>query len=70
MIKLNFIEEIMSNFKDNSGLETIKPKTQKRNVWMIKKFLDKGGKSTEIKTRLSTNVGSLDKSKKSAFYKR
>ena len=60
----------MSNFKDNSGLETIKPKTSKEERdRMMKKFLDKGGKVQKLKQVMHTNVGSLDKSKKPAFTK-
>ena len=60
----------MSNFKDNSGLETIKPKTSKEERdRMMKEFLDKGGKVQKLKPGYPTNVGSLDKSKKPAFTK-
>ena len=60
----------MSNFKDNSGLDTIKPKTSKEERdRMMKEFLDKGGKVQKLKPGYPTNVGSLDKSKKPAFTK-
>ena len=59
----------MSNFKDNSGLETIKPKTSKEERdRMMKKFLDKQ-QSTEIKNQIILQMNSLDKSKKPAFTK-
>ena len=60
----------MSNFKDNSGLETIKPKTSKEERdRMMKQFLDKGGKVQKMKPGVAYNMGSLDKSKKPAFTK-
>ena len=58
----------MSNFKDNSGLDTIKPKMSKEERdKLMKDFLDKGGKIQKLKPGYPTNVGSLDKSKKPAF---
>ena len=60
----------MSNFKDNSGLETIKPKmSQKERDDMMKKFLDKGGKIQKLKPGAAAVLGSLDKSKKPAYTK-
>ena len=39
----------MSNFKDNSGLEVIKPKMSKEERdSMMKKFLAKGGKVEKL----------------------
>ena len=60
----------MSNFKDNSGLETIKPKTSKEERdRMMKEFLDKGGKVQKLKPGSAAVLGSLDKSKKPAYTK-
>ena len=60
----------MSNFKDNSGLDTIKPKMSKEERdKLMKDFLDKGGKIQKLKPGYPTNVGSLDKSKKPAYTK-
>ena len=50
----------MSNFKDNSGLDTIKPKMSKEERdKLMKDFLDKGQQNTEIKTNYPTNVESV-----------
>ena len=39
----------MSNFKDNSGLDTIKPKMSKEERdKLMKDFLDKGGKIQKL----------------------
>ena len=55
----------MSNFKDNSGLEVIKPKiSQAERDEQMKKFLEKGGKVQKLKPGYPINIGSLDKSKK------
>ena len=52
----------MSNFKDNSGLDTIKPKMSKEERdKLMKDFLDKGGKIQKLKPGYPTSVGSLDK---------
>ena len=60
----------MSNFKNNSGLETTKPKmSQEERDRLMKEFLAKGGKIEKLKPGYPTNVGSLDKSKKPAFTK-
>ena len=60
----------MSNFKDNSGLETIKPKTSKEERdRMMKEFLDKGGKVQKVKPGIAYYMWSFDKSKKPAFTK-
>ena len=60
----------MSNFKDNSGLETIKTKTSKEERdRMMKKFLEKGGKIVKLKPGMAYNMGSLDKSKNPAYTK-
>ena len=60
----------MSSFKDNSGLEIIKPKTpQAERDEQMKKFLAKGGKVEKLKPGYPINVGSLDKSKKPAYTK-
>jgi len=60
----------MSNFKDNSGLETIKTKTSKEERdRMMKEFLEKGGKIVKLKPGMAYNMGSLDKSKKPAYTK-
>ena len=55
----------MSNFKDNSGLDVIKPKmTKEDSDLLMKRFLEKGGKVQKLKPGYPINVGSLDKSKK------
>ena len=60
----------MSNFKDNSGLEVIKPKMSKEERdSMMEKFLAKGGKVEKLEPGYPINVGSLDKSKKPAYTK-
>ena len=60
----------MSNFKDNSGLDTIKPKMSKEERdKLMKDFLDKGGKIQKLKPGYPTSGGSLDKSKKPAYTK-
>ena len=60
----------MTNFKDNSGLEVIKPKMSKEERdSMMQKFLAKGGKVEKLEPGYPTNVGSLDKSKKPAYTK-
>ena len=60
----------MSNFKDNSGLEHLKPKMSKEERdKLMKEFLEKGGKIQKLKPGYPLNVGSLDKSKKPAFTK-
>ena len=60
----------MSNFKDNSGLEVIKPKMSKEERdSMMKKFLAKGGKVEKLEPGYPINVGSLDKSKKPRYTK-
>jgi len=60
----------MSNFKDNSGLEHMRPKTSKEERdRMMKEFLDKGGKVQKLKPGYPINVGSLDKSKKPVYTK-
>ena len=60
----------MSNFKDNSGLETIKPKmSQEERDRLMKEFLAKGGKIEKLKPGMAYNMGSLDKSKKPSYTK-
>ena len=60
----------MSSFKDNSGLEIIKPKTpQAERDEQMKKFLAKGGKVQKLEPGYPINVGSLDKSKKPRYTK-
>ena len=55
----------MSNFKDNSGLDVIKPKMAKEDSdLLMKRFLEKGGKVQKLKPGYPINIGSLDKSKK------
>ena len=55
----------MSNFKDNSGLDVIKPKmTKEDSDVLMKRFLEKGGKIQKLKPGYPINVGSLDRSKK------
>ena len=55
----------MSNFKDNSGLDVIKPKMAKEDSELLmKRFLEKGGKVQKLKPGYPINIGSLDKSKK------
>ena len=55
----------MSNFRDNSGLEVIKPKTsQAERDEQMKRFLEKGGKVKKLEPGYPINIGSLDKSKK------
>ncbi len=55
----------MSNFKDNSGLDVIKPKmTKEESDLLMKRFLEKGGKIQKLKPGYPINVGSLDRSKK------
>ena len=47
----------MSNFKDNSGLDTIKPKmSQEERDRLMKEFLDKGGKVQKIKPGIAYNL--------------
>ena len=59
----------MSSFKDNSGLEIIKPKTpQAERDEQMKKFLAKGGKVEKLKPGYPINVGSFEKNKKAAFF--
>ena len=49
----------MSNFKDNSGLEVIKPKmTKEERDSMMEKFLAKGGKVEKLEPGYPINVGS------------
>lgn len=56
---------IMSNYKDNSGLDTTKPKTSKEEMdRMMKEFLEKGGKIQKLRPGSAAVLGSLDKSKK------
>jgi len=58
----------MSNFKDNSGLDVIKPKmTKEESDRLMKEFLAKGGKVKKLKPGYPINVGSLDKSKKPRY---
>ena len=58
----------MSSFKDNSGLEIIKPKTpQAERDEQMKKFLAKGGKVEKLKPGYPINVGSFERNKKPAF---
>ena len=60
----------MSSFKDNSGLEIIKPKTpQAERDEQMKKFLAKGGKVEKLKPGYPINVGSFDKTGKPQFSK-
>ena len=60
----------MSSFKDNSGLEIIKPKTpQAERDEQMKKFLAKGGKVEKLKPGYPINVGSFERNKKPAFSK-
>ena len=60
----------MSNFKDNSGLDKEKPKMSKEERdYLMKKFLEKGGKIQKLKPGYPLNVGSLDKSKKPRYTK-
>ena len=55
----------MSNFKDNSGLDVIKPKMAKEDSdLLMKRFLEKGGKIQKLKPGYPINVGGLDRSKK------
>jgi len=55
----------MSNFKDNSGLDVIKPKmTKEDSDLLMKRFLEKGGKIQKLKPGYPINVGGLDRSKK------
>ena len=59
----------MSSFKDNSGLEIIKPKTpQAERDEQMKKFLAKGGKVEKLNPGYPINVGSFDKTGKSIIY--
>jgi hypothetical protein len=45
----------MSNYKDNSGLDTTKPKTSKEEMdRMMKEFLEKGGKIQKLKPQKIT----------------
>ena len=45
----------MSNFKDNSGLDVIKPKmTKEDSDLLMKKFLEKGGKIQKLKPQKIT----------------
>ena len=60
----------MSRFKDNSGLEIIKPKTpQAERDEQMKKFLAKGGKVEKLKPGYPINVGSFERNNKPAFSK-
>ena len=60
----------MSSFKDNSGLEIIKPKTpQAERDEQMKKFLAKGGKVEKLKPGYPINVGSFERNNKPAFSK-
>ena len=60
----------MSSFKDNSGLEIIKPKTpQAERDEQMKKFLAKGGKVEKLNPGYPINVGSFDKTGKPQFSK-
>jgi hypothetical protein len=60
----------MSNFKDNSGLDVIKPKmSQEERDRLMKEFLEKGNKIQKLKPGYPINVGSLDKSKKPRYSK-
>ena len=60
----------MSSFKDNSGLEIIKPKTpQAERDEQMKKFLAKGGEVEKLKPGYPINVGSFDKTGKPQFSK-
>ena len=55
----------MSNFKDNSGLDVIKPKmTKEESDLLMRKFLEKGGKVQKLKPGYPINIGSLERSKK------
>ena len=55
----------MSNFKDNSGLDVIKPKMAKEESdLLMKRFLEKGGKVQKLKPGYPINIGSLERSKK------
>lgn len=58
----------MSNFKDNSGLDVIKPKmSQEERDRLMKEFLAKGGKVQKITPGAASVLGSLDKSKKPRY---
>ena len=60
----------MSSFKDNSGLEIIKPKTpQAERDEQMKKFLAKGGKVEKLEPGYPIDVGSFERNKKPAFSK-
>ena len=60
----------MSSFKDNSGLEIIKPKTpQAERDEQMKKFLAKGGKVEKLKPGYPINVGSFERNNKPAYSK-
>ena len=60
----------MSSFKDNSGLEIIKPKmSQSEMNEKMKKFLAKGGKVEKLGPGYPINVGSFDRTGKPAFSK-
>ena len=50
----------MSNFKDNSGLDVIKPKmTKEDSDLLMKKFLEKGGKIQKAKPGYPKNANGL-----------
>ena len=60
----------MSSFKDNSGLEIIKPKTpQAERDEQMKKFLAKWGKVEKLKPGYPINVGSFERNNKPAYSK-
>ena len=60
----------MSSFKDNSGLEIIKPKMPQSEMdEKMKKFLAKGGKVEKLGPGYPINVGSFDKTGKPQFSK-
>ena len=60
----------MSSFKDNSGLEIIKPKSyQAERDEQMKKFLAKGGKVEKLKPGYPINVGSFERNNKPAYSK-
>ena len=57
----------MSSFKDNSGLEIIKPKaSQAERDEQMKKFLAKGGKVEKLEPGYPIDVGSFERNKKPA----
>ena len=60
----------MSNFKDGSGSEIVRPKaSQAERDEQMKNFLAKGGKIEKLEPGYPINVGSLDKSKKPRYTK-